>query len=58
VCVTTITRARGPDGGGFVGGVGDVGEDGSSPEHAVSEHAIIVIARMIAAKTAIVRTRA
>jgi hypothetical protein len=55
VCVTTITRARGPDdGGGVVGGVGDVGVDESSPEHA---DVIIVIARMMAARTAVVRTR-
>jgi hypothetical protein len=54
VCVTTITRARGPvDGGGFVGGVGDVGDD-SSPEHA---DAVSVIARMIAARAVNVRIR-
>jgi hypothetical protein len=57
VCVTTITRARGPvDGGGFVGGVGDVGDD-SSPEHADAV-SVSVSARMIAARTVIVRTRA
>jgi hypothetical protein len=58
VCVTTTTRARGPDdGGGVVGGVGDVGVDESSPEHA---DVIIVSVRMIAARKAIaavVRTR-
>jgi hypothetical protein len=37
-----MTRARGPDdGGGFVG---DVGDDDSSPEHAVVVIAIAIVA--------------
>jgi hypothetical protein len=57
VCVTTITRARGPDdGGGFAGGVGEVGVDESSPEQAVVVIAIARI-RMIAASMALALVR-